>query len=401
MKISDYKLNPLLWTIISGVLLLRIGTSMTIPFLAIFLHFKVGISLSVTGVIVGVSYLSYTIGGFFGGVLSDRYGRRTILETSLFFYALTFFLFGLAAYFIHSRWTIAAVFCLLNLFAGLSRIWAETLTQALLADLVVAGQQLPAFNLRYTAANVGSAIGPILGSLIGFSGTFLGFYFTGVMSFVYLALLMVVMRKTSQSIKRVSAEIVTFTESAKTMLLDRSLKYFILGGIFAYLVYVQQESTLGQIMVQRFGNAHLFAIILATNAATVICLQIPLTHYFLDRLTLPSLMRVGCVFLALGTAGAAFSGTHAASYVVSQVIFTIGEIFIFSIGGLFIDRIAPLKLRGAYFGAMGFQYFGKAIGPAIGGAILQVFGSVIVLCVFAVVALGTLFVYNKICGEKI
>ena len=110
MKLSDYKLNPLLWTIILGVFLLRIGTSMSIPFIAIFLHFKIGINLTVTGLIVGAAYLPYIIGGFFGGVLSDKYGRQNILGISLFFYATTFFAFGVSAYFVHSRWIVATVF---------------------------------------------------------------------------------------------------------------------------------------------------------------------------------------------------------------------------------------------------------------------------------------------------
>lgn len=398
---SDYKLSPMIWMIIFGVFLLRVGTSMSIPFIAIFLHFKIGINLTTTGLIVGAAYLPYIVGGFFGGVLSDKYGRRNLLCASLFFYALTFFAFGLSTCFSRLAWIVGAVFCGLNLLAGLCRIWIETLTQAMLADLATANQKITAFNLRYTAANVGSAIGPILGAYIGFSGTFLGFYFTGAMSFVYFILFMIASKQSHDQIQHESKETITFKESAAALWLDKSLLYFILGGVFAYLVYVQQESTLGQIMVERFGNTHLFAAILATNAITIVCLQIPLTTYCLNRISLASLMKAGCIFLAVGMGSVAFSGTHAVFYIISQVIFTLGEIFIFSIGGLFIDMIAPVKLRGAYFGSMGFQYLGKSIGPLMGGAILQMCGGVVMLCSFAVIAIAMMFFYSKIGSHRI
>ena len=170
MKFSEYKFDPLVWIIIIGIFFLRIGTSMSIPFLSIYLHFKVGISLPMTGMIVGVSYLSHIFGGFFGGVLSDRYGRRLVLALSLLCYGITFFGFALGGS-LRDPFVITIVFAGLNLIAGLFRIWSETIAQALLADIVAPSQKLNVFSIRYTGANLGSAIGPILGSLIGFSGT--------------------------------------------------------------------------------------------------------------------------------------------------------------------------------------------------------------------------------------
>ena len=96
MKLKKYRLTFFAWVVLAGVLLLRIGTSMTVPFIAIYLHFKAGVSLPVTGMIIGISYLSYSLGGFWGGFLSDRYGRRKILEISLFCYGIVFYGFGLS-----------------------------------------------------------------------------------------------------------------------------------------------------------------------------------------------------------------------------------------------------------------------------------------------------------------
>lgn len=392
MKFSNYKFDSLIWIIIVGIFFLRIGTSMSIPFLAIYLHFKVGISLSTTGFIVGLSYLSYIFGGFFGGILSDRYGRRLVLGLSLFLYALTFFGFGLAGSLI-DPFVITITFAILNLFAGLFRIWSETIAQAMLADIATPNQKLNVFNIRYTAANLGNAIGPILGSLIGFSGTMSGFHFTGLMCIVYTMLFTISSKQVQEHIKKNKSELLTLSATATTLFRDKLLMYYILGGIFSLLVYVQLESTLGQIIMQRFGNSDVYTMILATNAITVICLQIPLTKYFLRKYTPLDLMKLGCLFIAGGLIGTAFAGLNYASYIISQIIFTLGEIFIFSIGGVFIDDIAPAKLRGAYFGSLGFQYLGKTIGSIFGGILLQMLDGTMTLCIFAIIAVGTMGFY--------
>ena len=394
MKLSEYKFDPLVWIIIVGIFLLRIGTSMSIPFLSIYLHFKVGISLPLTGVIVGVSYLSHIFGGFFGGVLSDRYGRRPVLALSLFGYALTFFAFGLGGM-LHDPMWIIIVFGSLNLVAGLFRIWSETIAQAMLADIVKSSQKLNVFSIRYTGANLGSAIGPILGSLIGFAGTMYGFYFAGFMCFAYAMLFVAFSKAVGEESRGVQTEVITLAKTATLLLRDKLLLYYILGGMFAYLVYVQLEATFGQIIMQRFGNSDVYTMILATNAITVIFLQIPLTKYFLRRYSPLELMKLGCLFIAAGVLGTAFSGVNYLSYMISQIVFTLGEICIFSIGGVFMDEIAPANLRGAYFGSLGFQYLGKTVGAILGGALLQMLDATITLCIFALIALGTVWFYTK------
>lgn len=394
MKFTDYKFQPLVWIVIVGMFFLRIGTSMSIPFLSIYLHFKMGISLSVTGFIVGASYLSYIFGGFFGGILSDRYGRRNVLGVSLFFYGVTFFAFGLGGRLIDPV-VVTIVFGGLNLIAGLFRIWSETIAQAMLSDIALPNEKINVFNMRYTAANLGSSIGPILGAYIGFSGTMLGFYFAGIMCFLYFSLFIV----TSHGIRQANASkpstTITMAETAVTLFRDKLLLYYILGGMFAFLVYVQLESTFGQIIMQRFGSTEVYTMILTTNAITVIALQIPLTKYFLKRYSSLDVMKLGCIFIAAGMVGTAFSGLSYAGYIISQIVFTLGEIFIFSIGGVFIDEIAPAHLRGAYFGSLGFQYLGKTVGSIVGGVLLQCFGSTMTLCIFALVSLGTIWFYRE------
>jgi MFS family permease len=395
MKLSKYNFSLPIWVLLIGILLLRIGTSMSIPFLSIFLHFKVGISLPITGAIVGLSYLSYVGGGIIGGILSDKYGRGKLFGLSLIFYALTFFGFGATASIAGLPTLIACLFCLLNLLGGLFRIWSETLGQAMLADLVEEEQKVAAFSLRYTAINIGGALGPALGAAIGLAGTMTGFYLTGVMCLGYFILFTCIAKNISDKIN-CKSEHVTFSSAISTLLHDKALLYFIIGGLFACLLYVQHESTLGQILVQRFNNSNLFATLLVLNAATVVCFQIPLTNYCMKNTKQPlTIMMSGCLFLFLGFLGMAHAGMSYILYIASEIIFSVGEMLTFPLGAIFVDNIAPKKLRGAYFGATSFQFFGKAIGPALGGFVLQNLGGPFTLSIFATLALVTIFFYHK------
>jgi MFS family permease len=396
MKLTKYKFSPLIWLAVIGTAFLRIGTSMSIPFLSIFLHYRIHISLGTTGMIVGMSYLSYTLGGFWGGALSDKYGREKIFKISLLAYALSFLAFGFVASCSHRALIIVVTFFIINLLAGLFRIWAEVLTQAMLSDLVDDTNKITAFSLRYTMANIGNAIGPVIGAIIGASGSVAGFYYTGGVCMIYFAVFYY-LTKNHVYKTHMQRNVSSIKKMFFTLMQDKILLFYVIGGIFSYLIYVQQEATLGQIIMARFGSVHMFSMLLTINALTIVFLQIPLTQYCLKRYKATSLMQIGCVFLAVGFIGMAWAHTIVSIYVLSEIIFTIGEICVFSIAGLFIDSIAQKNLRGAYFGAIGFQYLGKAIGPFLGGLFLAKVGGAIALSMFAVSAIIPLLIYRYKC----
>lgn len=70
------QIHPLAWTIIVGTIFGRMATSMSIPFLSIYLTQTMGASPSQTGVIVAVSALVGVFASFYGGYVSDRIGRK-------------------------------------------------------------------------------------------------------------------------------------------------------------------------------------------------------------------------------------------------------------------------------------------------------------------------------------
>ncbi|WP_346356022.1 MFS transporter [Azotosporobacter soli] len=391
---AQYRFDPLQWVILVGLMLSRIGTSMMMPFFVIFLTYELGLSFALAGFISGSSFAAYLVGGFFGGFLSDRYGRKKIFIVSLFSYAASFCLFGLAAAHLRLPGMIEPVFFAINLLAGLNRSCIDTMGQAILADLAEPEQRTALFSLRYTMANIGNAIGPLLGAALGFAGTTSGFYLTGAFCFAYFFLfLLFSWRRDIRGKIAENEEKPELREVIAVLRKDRAMGLFLLGGMTVTFVFSQMDSTLGLIILDRLGSPALFATIMAVNAITVVVLQMPVTAYFLRRFSLLTTMRIGCIFLALGLVGNAFSGQEFYRYVLSQILFTFGEILIFPISAMFVESIAPLALRGSYFGAMSFLFVGRALGPAAGGFLLQHLGAHATLFCFAVLALGATWLY--------
>ncbi|MGQ0440480.1 MFS transporter, partial [Bacillus sp. B-TM1] len=148
--------HPIVWTLLGGTIIMRIVQFMSLPFLTIILVTEIKVDLVTAGFTVGLSALTGTIGGFIGGNLSDRFGRKWIAVGSLFLGGLSFAGIAIA----DSAWQ----FMLLNGLIGLFRTFFETTARALMADFTIQEKRFRVFALRYWAINVGVSIGPLLGA---------------------------------------------------------------------------------------------------------------------------------------------------------------------------------------------------------------------------------------------
>lgn len=82
--------RPVVWSLVAGTFLSRIGTYMTMPFLAIYLHQVAGMEAGWVGTVIGVSFLVGMFSSFLGGVWSYRFGRYPIMLISLLGWSATF-----------------------------------------------------------------------------------------------------------------------------------------------------------------------------------------------------------------------------------------------------------------------------------------------------------------------
>ncbi|EIT86292.1 hypothetical protein A374_04991 [Fictibacillus macauensis ZFHKF-1] len=340
---------------------------MTMPFLAIFLYQERGIAPETIGLIIGISALTGTFGGFIGGYLSDRIGRFPVMILAIFAWSGVFLGFALAE--------SVGTFLLLNALNGLCRSWFEPISRALLSDVTTKENRLSVFNARYFAINVGAAIGPVAGTYLGTSHSMSAFYITASVYFLYALLVCILMKKYQRSLHIEKEEKISIKRALATVAKDRVLFLFLLGNMVVLMAQAQMDTTLAQYTANSalFTNGvALFSYLIVANALTVLILQYPLTSY-MKRFSPMFGLCVGSLAFSLALAGFGLS-TNAFFLILSMVVLTVGEIIVYVNSDVLLDDLAPKHMKGTYFGAMSLRSIGFSVGPWIGGVLLQFFG---------------------------
>lgn len=130
-------------------------------FLAIYLTAVQGASASYAGLVIAASSSVGILASFYGGYISDKFGRKNMMLVSIFGWMLVFAGFAAAS----NLW----VFFVVNALNGLCKSLFEPASKALLSDMTEEKTRLLVFNLRYAAINIGVVFGPVLGLYFGSS----------------------------------------------------------------------------------------------------------------------------------------------------------------------------------------------------------------------------------------
>jgi len=392
-KLKSYyrEFHPIVWVLLSGTVLARGSAFATLPFLAIYLSRNLDLHPVLIGLTIGISPLAGVIGGFLGGHLSDRFGRKPVMIGSLFSMSLIYFGFMIAE--------TPVWFIILNALNGLSGSFFEPSGQALIADLTEKSKRMRAFSLRYTAINIGASVGPLLGAYLAVVSAKSAFMVTGIMYFIYVLIFAGMMKKynVGNPVDKGAAK-VTIASSLKIIGKDKALLYLVLGSIIINFGYSQIESNVPQHLESSLANGvFVYSVMLSINAVMVVILQMPISH-FAERFKTMQVMMAGAVFLSVGMLTFGFvSGWYTG--ILAILFVTIGEILIFPSSSYLVDQLATDELRGTYFGAAQFRKLGHFIGPIAGGFLLKEAGGTVLFSVIAVAVLGSILFFVQ--GNKV
>jgi MFS family permease len=344
------------------------------------------------GLTIGISPLMGTVGGFIGGHLSDRFGRKKVMLISLFAIAFVYLGFMIAS---SPGW-----FILLNALNGLCNSFFEPTSQALMADVTEKENRMKAYSLRYTAINIGASVGPLLGAYLAINSAKLSFALTGSTYLLYAFVLLFFMGKlVIEQEEQSTKKSVNIKDSFRIIKTDKALLFLVLGGILVNLGYIQFDSNLPQFLQTTLTNGvFIFSVLITINAVMVVFFQMPISH-FAERWKPMQTMIIGALFMAAGLFSFCFvSGSGWVTAIVSVVFLTIGEILIFPSSSVLIDELAPDHLRGTYFGAGQFRKIGNFIGPILGGYLMSQFNGRIMFSIISLVVLASI-VFFKIGNE--
>ncbi|WP_274309894.1 MDR family MFS transporter [Solibacillus daqui] len=383
-KMVNY-FHPLVWIILCGTIFVRTASFMAIPFLALYLHNELEASPLIIGITIGIAPLFSTFGGLIGGYLTDRFGRKSVIITTVFIWSLTFAGFAFAP--------SAIFFVVLNALNGLCRSFFEPGTQALMIDFTENEKKRRLFSVRYTAINIAAVIGPLLGVWISdLSSPAIPFAITGIMYAMYGVFLLVVLNRYEMKQNKLSNTQHVFT-IFKAVFQDQKLLLFIAGGILVVLGYSQFDSTLPQFINMNVEDGvKLFSYVIIANSITVLALQLPLTM-MIEKMSIYTSLKMGIIIFSVGLFLFGLSDS-AWMFIASMIVFSIGEIFCFPMMNAVIEEIAPEDQKGTYLGAAQLKNIGGFIGPIFGGWLLT---SAIdfMFAIIAALMFSSILIYRK------
>ena len=348
--------------LVVGTFVNRTGL-VVLPFLALYMSGPRAFSVAQATAAVSVYGAGAFAGGFVGGWLSDRIGRRPVLLASLGGAALPMAGIPFVA-------SYAAVLALVFAFGVLSEMYRPAVSAAV-ADLVPEARQPRAYAIVYWAINLGAAVGPALGGLVAersYTGLFV---LEGISLFAYAAIVLVSVPETRPAMAEgVVRPRIDLRPVARDGALAALAAVVLLVGIGFYQLF----TSLPLAMEADGLSERYFGFVVTVNGALIVLIGLPVAAWVGDRATRWP-VPVAVALVALGLAFQIPAHTFGA-YAACAVIWTLGEMAFLPVVPTLVSRLAPTDLRGSYQGVYHASWgLAKMLGPALGGLVFAGYGS--------------------------
>ncbi len=356
-----------MWALFFTSLINRSGT-MVIPFLALYLTKKIGVSPAEAGTALLVYGAAAFLAAPITGKLSDKLGSLKVMKFALFGSGVLFFIFSFVSDY---HWILVASFVL----AAVNEAFRPA-NLSMITEIVAPSQRRIAFALNRLAINAGMSIGPVIGgflTLIDYHYLFYANAIASVAAGIYLS----TTKWSSLSEEKVEEVSIETPRLKFAVLNDKSFLFFLFAIIPANLVFFQHLGALPLYIVNDLGyTTAAFGLFGAINTVMIIFLEVPLNNWMNDTPYRKSLI-IGALLAGIGFGGFAIA-TTAIPLVIAIVIFTFGEMIFFPITAAYTSEIAPADRRGEYMGYYQMTFsFAFSAGPWLGTVVYENYGSVI------------------------
>jgi MFS family permease len=370
-----------------GGLVNAFGNGVILPFLFIYLHNVRGIPLGLAGLIVGTNAVASLIAGPIFGALIDRVGGRRMLA-----FALLILTAGFAAYpLVHETWQGFVVATITGV--GVGGFWPSQST--LVAGLTPAEQRPAAFAMQRVVMNLGIGLGALAGGVIATTdspGSFSVLFLLNAATFlVYLAVMLALVPSPSLG---GGAHATGPGGSYREVLRHRPFvaviglnALFIFAGFSGFEllpVYAKNEAAVTETQI---------GIVFFVNTVVIVLAQLPIARLAQGRRRMPTLALLGLLWAAawvvVPVAGSETAGMAAAVLTAAMVVFAVGECLHGAVQAPLVVDLAEPRLLGRYMALSALSWqVGFALGPAVGGYVLDVSPSGVWLGAAALCALG-------------
>lgn len=348
------------WVIFWGQMISVVGTSLTWPFLTIYLRETFGLPLTTITFLISLESVMTVISTILVGPLMDRRGRKPIMVTSAAVSALSFVLLAIAK----TLPAFIAIMVLRGLFTQLYRVGTNTMV----TDLTGEENRYEAFSLTRTSANIGFAVGPAIGGFIAAISLQTSMTISAVVLGIVTAVTIFGVKETLPKKEPIEPRArVNALGGYDKVVKDIPFLLFIVADICVTMGMVNMFNLLSVYAKENFAVPESqYGFIMTVNALMAVTLQLPVTSVTRKK---PEfiMLAVGAGFYALGLSSVAL-GDSFPDFVVSMVIMTIGELILQPIAMAVVSRFAPADLRGRYMSLFSLTMgAARGIGPLMGG----------------------------------
>jgi proton-dependent oligopeptide transporter, POT family len=348
--------------------------------LANYLHEALGFSTEQTSSLAGFFGGLVWFLAIVGGALADRLGFRRALSTAYLILTASYFLLGS----IGSPWlapvrNAVPLWWLVLIILALPALGVALVKPSVVGTTARASSENVrsiGYSIYYTLVNVGGAAGPYMAAVVH---THLGvanvFRVSALFVFAMLIAVLLFFREPERSGETRTATLGQAGRNFLTVVSNPRFMLFLIIFSGFYIVFWQEFITL-PLYIHAYIDPHAnVEMILITDAAAVMCLQIAIS-YLLRGLAPFKAITLGMLISGLGWMIVSF---HAAVWtaVLSIFVVAIGEMVQQPRYYEYISRLAPPGQQGTY---MGFAFLpigiGSLVGGWMGGRLIHHFGEV-------------------------
>ena len=323
---------------------------------------EVGTMFLVWGLGAGV------LGNTIGGVLADKFGRKTNMIFGLIASATS----ALMMVFIEDIVVFYIVIGVIGIFEDI----AGPARQAMVADLVPEKDRADAYGIMRIVFNLAVTFGPAIGGLMIAKSFTILFYIDFFISLIVALIVFLFLPETKPVVQeghKGEQSIKDTFKGYRKVLNDKLFIAFVVVLMLETLMYFNMNSTLSVFLVNYRGiSTTQFGYILSINAAMVVVMQMFFTRIVSNWKPMLT-MALGNILYVIGFSMYGYVESYS-MFILAMVIITIGEMIIAPISQSIVANFAPEDMRGRYMAISAFAWvIPTTFGPLGAGYILDNF----------------------------
>ncbi len=355
-----------IWTLTFSRLIMAFGFAVSFPYISIYLYQVRGLPMSLIGSMLTTAYVSGVIGRIVGGILISRIGRKKVLVGTFYIRTLLFLFISLVVWKNLHPFLFVPALMLNSFFFNIFMTTVDTI----IADVTDPSNRNLAYSTNRVGINLGWAAGPAIGGFLAEISYALLFLITALTTLTAGIINHLFIRETGRKD--------TMRQERKSLnlmqvLKDRRFMIFVVMTLTLYVSMSQIISTLSVYATSYVGIAKSqLGIAYTINGLLVVFFQIPVSLLVIRMDELKALIS-GLILYSLAYFSIGFAKNML--YIIGAIIvITFSEMLSVPTTQSLVSKMAPKDKIPSYMGVFGlFQGLGWAIGPLVGGVIMDAF----------------------------